>query len=155
MKKKPPEKKKPPPTWRNWRNIVTLATFFLFVWPISLIVMWFLATWNKKTKWAVTLFFVLVLLAASLASLSAPFFVPLGMASFLKLAQLVYSFCSSVAIVSLIVALVLSFKAKKKNQPTRKIWLVSSLFIGFAILVGIFFAQATAALSVLSLPTPP
>ncbi|MBN1263745.1 MAG: hypothetical protein JW991_05325 [Candidatus Pacebacteria bacterium] len=138
------------PRWhQGWRNRVVIISFFFLPGPISLTLMWLLANWSKKAKFTVSGLIFSPFPVALLASWSASWFAPMGMVAFLNLARLIYNLCFLIVGVSLVAALFLTFRARKRGQLSKSIWIRAGLISYFSLLIVFFFVQVSARLQYL------
>ncbi|MDO8741678.1 MAG: hypothetical protein Q7J11_00860 [Candidatus Roizmanbacteria bacterium] len=129
--------------YQGWRNIITILSFILFLWPVSVLTMWFLSTWSKKTKLIITAIVAIIIVSIILPYILFPLIKnndPFFAINFFKnITEYIWNFI----ILSLFISITLSIFLKVQNKPIKKLWIISGLIIGGLILFLVFMSIIT------------
>lgn len=138
------ENKAQPKEWyKGWRNIITILSFLTFFWPLTIVIMWPLATWSKKTKLIITGVFLGLYVVVWLVAFGGTYLSPItfgaDMSRALDFMGLIASLWWWILFSTLIIASILSVIFKTQGKPIKKIWITALVVIGAVFLITMFF----------------
>ena len=123
--------------YQGWKNILTLVAYLIY-WPLAVLLMWFLASWNKKTKIIITTGFAILFFVSylSVSGVAGGLF-PQDPLAALQLARKISNYAFVLMGVTVITALILSIFRTKLKLDLRQIWVTTAviLFITFMIIM--------------------
>lgn len=131
--------------YQGWRNIITLACFVLFVWPLAVIIMWPLANWGRKTKLIITLGVVVTIGIVLVPFLIGPIYKNLDVSNIPNIMATASRVGWVVILATLIISISLSILFKMQNKSIKKIWLFTGaiLIFTFAIMFIVLVSGAS------------
>lgn len=130
---------------RDWYqgtgNIISILAFISGLWPLAIILMWFLATWSRRIKLALTLVPVLLM-----ASIYLGLFIGQGSPlqnpqSALTLSRNIINFSVIAILISLIFSITATIFSEKMKIDNKKIWLYEGILLIILVAVAFFFAM--------------